>query len=123
MFNQPQSSVLVERLNDEGVDEPLDVRAILGACKVLPAVVARARLTSVVERVVDQGLLDSLTSDPASPDSTNDWHRRSKRREAALSRYLGEILICVFIRLPGIHYTIEIDPEVGRVIHCEWQEI
>jgi hypothetical protein len=123
MFNQPQSSVLAERLNDEGVDEPLDIRAILETCKFLPTVVAQARLTSVVERVVDQELLGSLTSDSACPDNTSDWHGRRKRREAALSRYLGQALICVFIRLPGIHYTIEIDPEVGRIIHCEWQEI
>lgn len=123
MLKLPQSSVLVERLNDERVDEPLDIRAILASCKVLPTVVAQARLTSVVERVVDQQLVDSLTSGSACADSTSEWHGRSKRREVALSRYLGQVLICVFIRLPGIHYTIEIDPDVGRVIHCEWQEI
>jgi hypothetical protein len=123
MFKQPQSSVLLERLSDEGVDESLDIRAILETYKFLPAVVAQSRLTSVVERVVDQGLLDALTSESACPDSASDWHGRSKRREEALSRYLGSVLICVFIRLPGVHYTIEIDPEVRRVIHCEWQEI
>ena len=88
----------------------------------LPAVVAEARFTSVVERVVDQGLLDALTLDSACSDRANDWHGRSKRREDALSRYLGQVLICVFIRLPGVHYTIEIDPEIARVVHCEWQE-
>tara|TARA_R110002096_G_scaffold166322_4_gene335559 strand:- start:592 stop:963 length:372 start_codon:yes stop_codon:yes gene_type:complete len=123
MFKQPQSSVLVERHIDEGVDEPLDIRTILETCKFLPTVVAQARLTSVVERLVDQGLLDALTSDSACSNSASDWHGRSKRREEALSRYLGQVLICVFIRLPGVHYTIEIDPEVRRVIHCEWQEI
>lgn len=123
MFKQPQSSIFVERLNDEGVDGQLDIRAILESCKFLPAVVAQANLTSVVERIVDQRLLDALTSESACPDSGSDWNGRSKRREEALSRYLGSVLICVFIRLPGVHYTIEIDPEIGRVVHCEWQEV
>ena len=79
MLNQPQSPVMVGRLNDEGVDESLGIRAILETCKFLPTVVGQARLTSVVERV--QGLLDAWTSDSACPDSTSDWHGHSKRRD------------------------------------------
>jgi len=123
MLEQPHSPVFLERLNDEAVDEPLDIREILKKCKLLPPIVARAGLTSVVERVIDQGLLDALTSDSACPASASDWHDRRQRRKAALSRYLGSDLICVFIRLPGVHYTIEIDPQFRRVVHCEWQEI
>ena len=32
-------------------------------------------------------------------------------------------LICVFIRLPGVIYTIEIDPGTEEVIHWEWQKM
>lgn len=123
MFEQTQSSVLINWLNHEEVDEPLDIRAILETCKFLPTVVTQASLTMVVERLVDQELLSSLTSDVSCPNSSSEWDGRRERREAALSRYLGQVLICVFIRLPGIHYTIEIDPQKRSVIHCEWQEI
>lgn len=112
-----------EPLTDGGVDELLNVRAILEACETLPAAVAGAEVSSVIERVVDRTLLDTLTGESANSNDSPDWPDRKKRRDKVLTRYLGRILVCVFIRLPGIHYTIEIDPELERVVHCEWQEI
>lgn len=123
MLEQTQSLALVERTGNVPADEPLDIRAILASCKILPSVVAEATFTSVVERVVDRGVLDRLTSEAACSSNSGDWLDRRKRREAALSQYLGHVLVCVFIRLPGIHYTIEIDPQKLRVIHCESQDI
>lgn len=122
MLEQSQPMALVEAPDNVSADEPLDIRAILASCKILPAVVAKATFTSVIERVVDQEVLDRLTSEAARSSNSGDWLDRRKRREAALSQYLGHILVCVFIRLPGIHYTIEIDPQNERVIHCEWQK-
>jgi hypothetical protein len=40
-----------------------------------------------------------------------------------LSQYLDKTLICIYIRLPGVHYTIEIDPKMNRVIYWEWQSV
>ena len=101
----------------------LDIRAILKACAELPPAVISAEYTYIKERIVDRDLLESLTGESAFPTGTSDWPNRRKRRRQALSRYLDKLLICVFIRLPGVHYTIEIDPEIDRVIHWEWQPI
>jgi len=96
---------------------------MLSACPGLPAVVASADFSFVSERVIDNGVLEELCGDSAYPSGTDDWLDRQKRRKKALSPYLDKPLTCVFIRLPGVHYTIEIDPELERVIYWEWQPV
>ena len=103
------------------VSEPLDIRGILQECAGLPSDVANAELTSVTERVLNQPLLANLLDPFAASSEESGWEDRRCRRKGALTPYVGSVLLCVFIRLPGVHYTIEIDPELERVVHWEWQ--
>ena len=89
----------------------------------MPPDVRRSELTRVDERILDQHLLSFLLSDSSAQDNDTAWADRVKRRKSVLTPYLNKVLICVFIKLPGIHYTIEIDPESERVVHLEWQTI
>lgn len=104
------------------VSEPLDIRGILQECAGLPSDVANAELTSVTERVLNQPLLANLLDPFTANTDDPDWDDRRCRRKGALTPYVGSVLLCVFIRLPGVHYTIEIDPELERVVYWEWQE-
>lgn len=121
MLKAQQSATSSEDLSDLPVGETLDIRTIIQECIELPPDVTSAELTSVSERVIDQQLLSFLVSQYASVSNDCDWVVRQRRRTEALSPYLGRVLICAFIRLPGIHYTIEVDPELERVVHWEWQ--
>lgn len=46
---------------------------------------------------------------------------RSAEISLRQERVLDRQLVCVFFRLPGCHYTFEIDPESNTVVHWEWQ--
>ena len=104
------------------VSEPLDLREILRACAGLPSDVTDAEFTSVTERVLHQSLLADLLDPFTASSDDPGWDDRRRRRKTALTPYVGSVLLCVFIRLPGVHYTLEIDPELERVVHWEWQE-
>ena len=121
MLKQQPSATLSEDFSDFLESEPLDIRTIIQACVELPADVTNAELTCVVERILDQRLFSFLISESASQSNDANWVVRQQRRKEALSPYLDKVLICVFVHLPGIHYTIEVDPELERVVHWEWQ--
>ena len=121
MLKEQRSATLSEDFSDYLESEPLDIRAIIQECVELPAGVTSAELTCVVERILDEQLFSFLIGDAASQGDEADWVIRRRRRKEALSPYLDKILISVFIHLPGMHYTIEVDPELERVVHWEWQ--
>ena len=121
MLKEQRSATLSEDFSDYLESEPLDIRAIIQECVELPAGVTSAELTCVVERILDEQLFSFLIGDAASQCDEADWVIRRRRRKEALSPYLDKILISVFIHLPGMHYTIEVDPELERVVHWEWQ--
>ena len=120
MLNEQRLATLSERFSDLPVSGTLDIRTIIKECIEIPTDVASAEFTSVNERVIDQRLLSILLSQSASERHDSDWVVRQRCRKSRLSRYLGEVLICVFIRLPGVQYTIEVDPELKRIVHWEW---
>ena len=99
------------------------IRQIIAGCREIPVGIQRAKLTCVNERVLDQTLFRSLASQsrPGSPEG--DWTARLNHRKQNLHKHIGSHLTCVFIRLPGVHYTIEIDPNAASVVHWEWQPI
>ena len=123
MLKEQQSATLSEDFSDFLASEPLDIRAIIQGCIELPPDVATAEFTRVDERVLDRRLLSFLVSQPSPQNNDPTWIVRQQCRKEALSPYLGRELICVFIRLPGIHYTIEVDAQLERVVHWEWQTI
>lgn len=121
MFESRNSSASLERLGDRPESDSLDIRAILGACTALPPIVATVDFTRVNARIVDDELLKELSGDSADSRGTPDRSDRRKRRMRVLTEYLNKTLVCIFIRLPGVHYTIEIDPEMKSVVYWEWQ--
>lgn len=121
MLKDQRSATLSEDFSECLESEPLDIRAIIQKCVELPADVTNAELTYVVERILDQRLFSFLISKSAAQGDEADWVVRRRRRKEALSPYLDKVLICTFVHLPGIHYTIEVDPELERVVHWEWQ--
>lgn len=101
--------------------EPLDLREVIKSCAELPFEVRKAKFTRVEERLIDECLLVRLTNQLSLESNATDLLDRFQSRKESLSPYLGSILTCVFIRLPGIHYTIEIDPITSAIVHWEWQ--
>ena len=121
MLKEQQSAAPSKDCADCFAIETLDIRGIIQACTEMPPDVTSAELTRVDERLLDQRCLSLLLSEPVQQSNDAGWELRQQGRTDALSPYLDRILICVFIRLPGIHYTIEVDPELERVIYWEWQ--
>ncbi len=121
MLRERQFTASPEDVTDSFAGESLDIRGIIRECIELPPDVSSADFTRVDERLLDQQLLSILASESVAESDEAKREVRQQCRKGALSPYLGKILICVFIRLPGVHYTIEIDSESERVVHWEWQ--
>ncbi len=101
--------------------EPFDPREVIRSCSELPFEVRTAKFTQLEEHLIDECLLVRLTSQSSLDDDAIDLVERFQSRQDSLVPYLGSTLTCVFIRLPGVHYTIEIDPITMMVVHWEWQ--
>ncbi len=97
------------------------LRALMRKCPEIPEAVTQARIAFVDERLVDESLLCGITQHigPGAPDEAQA--ARLERRRAAISPFVGRHLVCVLITLPGVRYTIEIDPSDERVVHWEYQ--
>ncbi len=121
MLKQQSLELTSEFASDYFAVEPVDLRTIIQDCPELPCEVKIAEFTYVEERVIDETLLHRLSSYQATDDGPPDWVIRLRRRREALSSYLGKDLVCVLIRLPGVQYTIEVDPVSQNVVHWEWQ--
>ena len=100
----------------------LDVVDVLAQCSWLPEDVRSSAPSRVFERTLDseefRRITTMATHDPLSVDTGKILAARKK----ALRPFLESQLVCVFIRLPGGHYTIEIEPISEKVVHWEWQE-
>ncbi len=101
----------------------LDLRSIVEKSTDLPAEVLSADFSHIHDRILDQKIISGLMNPTTSESETGDWSKRCHRRKEALMPYLDKRLICVCIRLPGVLYTIEIDPGADEVIHWEWQSV
>jgi hypothetical protein len=106
---------------DEG--RTLDLWSIIEESIDLPPAALRTDFSHVNDRTLDQKTCSRLTNPPSSNSDAHDLSERYRHRQEALTPYLGKRLICVCIRLPGVAYTIEIDPEAETVIHWEWQSV
>lgn len=100
--------------------EPDDetVRTILAASGKLQSAVVAAEYSTVCDRILDGETLAALTDPARCPH--DDASERCELRRKALTPYFSKRLICVVINLPGVTYTIEIDPSLARVIHWEF---
>ncbi len=112
-FDGGQSTYSV--LDNDGPEADfLDIESILRGSP-LPKPAQSASITYVHERVMDSAEISRLCG--CGTDS--DAERLAKRREA-LATHLGKHITCVLIRLPGVSYTIEIDPISQQIVHWEW---
>ena len=94
-----------------------NLRSALRAATKLPSLVAEAKFSSTFDRVIDEAIVAALTDPAAFPRGISD--ERCKQRKKALVPYIGKRLIGVMINLPGVQYTIEVDPWLQKVIHWE----
>ena len=120
------SSVVRHRYSDKhGAPKYLEalLRRAVGQCSELPVGVQHVSFTHINSRVFDADLFQTLTNQDRSHDNKPDWAARIEKRKENLRDYVGRHLICVFIRLPSLHYTIEIDLNTALVVHWEWQRI
>ncbi len=99
----------------------LDIRSIVKESIDLPAEILRADFSHIHDRILDQKTISDLINPPATDTTTVESEKRYLRRKEALVPYLDKRLVCVCFRLPGIMYTIEVDPEAEEVVHWEWQ--
>ena len=97
------------------------LRALIKNCTAIPSEISEAKFARVVERKIDESLLRYLTENGDPDGGDKELTPETRRRLEALSPYLDRTLICILIRLPGVNYTIEIDPTNDRIVHWEWQ--
>ncbi|MDH3338227.1 MAG: hypothetical protein OEM76_10440 [Gammaproteobacteria bacterium] len=100
--------------------DPNDLVTSFKTCNGLPPEVLAAEFSYINDRILDQETFTSLTE--PLPEQTSESVARYRRRKLALADYVNKRLICVCIRLPGVLYTVEIDPVIEKVIHWEWQQ-
>ena len=123
MFDEQSRSQDICLESNDGAVRSLGIREILDRCSDLPTQIKSAEITYITERVIDKNELARLTSPRSSNQEKPELAALLLARRGALRAYLGSLLTCVFIRLPGVHYTIEIDPVSSSVIHWEWQRM
>ncbi len=104
-----------------GAIDDADLREIIRRHRDTPAQVADARFSHVVRRELDYTLFEAITTQSKPGGADEEWEARLERRKAGLRDYIGDELICVFVCLPRIHYTMEIDPLHRRLVYWEWQ--
>ena len=89
----------------------------------IPETVAVSEFTRVDERVFDEALFRILTDRHPSASISATSPRIIERRADALYPYIGRTLVCILISLPGVRYTVEIDPLEKKVVHWEWHPV
>ena len=104
-----------------GPIEDTDLRDIIRQRRDIPAEVADAVFSHVVRRELDYALFTTITTQSITGGADEEWEARLEKRRIALREHVGDELICVFVCLPRIHYTMEIDPLHRRLVYWEWQ--
>ena len=104
-------------------DELFDCRNVIREFDQLPECVRKAEISRIDGRPLNRRLFTQLISQSPPPNSEAGWSSRILKREESLFPYLGKILFCALIRLPGVQYTVEVDPVARAVVHWEWQSV
>jgi len=117
MNTNPASKV---QSNDPADQQISWLRAVIRDCVELPTLVREAEFARVDERCLDESLLNILCAHKTADTADEATQLKVLRRAKALKPYVGKKLICVSIRLPGVGYTIEVDPQDKRIVHWEW---
>lgn len=99
------------------------LREIILTTSKIPEAVAISEFTRVDERTFDEALFRILTDRHPGASISATSPRIVERRADALYPYIGRTLTCILISLPGVRYTVEIDPLEKRVVHWEWHPV
>lgn len=105
---------------DRSAPDSLDIESILHRSN-LPKDVKTALDFQVFERLMDAEEIARLTDPSRFQQDGSEYVERLQVRRKVLGVYLESTLLCVLIRLPGVTYTIEIDPVAQQIVHWEWQ--
>lgn len=97
------------------------LRSTIASISQLPADVSSTSQLHISDRILDKELYQSLLGQRKTFGADGEWTERLKRRRKNLTQFVGHRLVCVLIRLPGVHYTVEINPSGMSVVHWEWQ--
>ena len=90
-------------------------------CPDIPIQVRAAKVAYADDRVLDGSLFQRITQNCGRSAGDELQTVIVQRRIDALTPFIGRRLVCLVITLPGVSYTIEIDPSDERIIHWEWQ--
>ena len=94
-----------------------DLRSFLATCRTLPSLAIVAGSPKIFDRILDDRSFAAVTDFTSCPQQDAD--ARCELRKRILAPYVGQRLICVLINLPGVTYTVEVDPVQGKVVHWE----
>lgn len=121
MFDATNSQLIYDDVDQWIASDP-SLRDIVATCEELPEALSGEEFTHVRERQLSRQLVDRLCRADHT-DGTSESIERLRRRRKALSKHVGRILTCIYFRLPGVHYTIEIDTDSQTVVYWEWQSV
>lgn len=97
------------------------LRKILESDARIPASVRNASFSRCRERVLEEHELQALLAQEPPKGAAEDWPGRLQRRSDALTPLVGRRLYCVFIQLPGTHFTAEISTTAGMLVYWEFE--
>jgi len=97
------------------------LRKILESDARIPASVRNASFSRCQERVLEEHELHELLAQEPPKGAAEDWLGRLQRRSEALTPFIGHRLCCVFIQLPGTHFTAEISAIAGKLVYWEFE--
>ena len=89
----------------------------------LPQFVKTLPISQMFERFMDANEILRLTELGFNEKDNAECIEKLRIRREALRKHLGSTLTCVLIRLPGVLYTIEIDPVNWSIVHWELQQV
>ena len=89
----------------------------------LPQFVKTLPISQLFERFMDANEILRLTELGFNEKDNAECIEKLRIRREALRKHHGSTLICVLIRLPGVLYTIEIDPVNWSIVHWECQQV
>ncbi len=91
----------------------------------LPAHVrcAASNAQAVEEHCFDDSYLEFLDQQIELNASGDAWTERLRARRANLSEYCNHTLIRGRIVVDGVDWSLEVEPETRRVVHCETYQL
>lgn len=110
-----QSELEIEPLNED------DIRRILRAHPKISSHISEALFTHVSQRQLTIEQYCDLKTEVCPSDDCESWQARLAARGSRLAPYVGKPLVCIYIRFPAAHFTVEIDPLTSTVVHFEGQ--